>query len=439
MPKPTVSTTFNAVNKMKGPLAKMGQQVKKFSKFAIAGAGVALGAVAVGVNKFAEAGDEVAKSARKIGLSVEALQELRFAADRSGVSGEAFTNAMKKMNKNVGDLRANTGMLTTYLNKSNPALKEQLQNVETNEEAFALLTTAISDIKNPMDKAALAQAAFGRAGQDLIVMTEDGVEGIEALREEARKYGNIISTEAAASSEKFVDSMTNMKNAGLSLRNKALGPLIDKLQPLIQRMADFIAANDKLINQGIDKTFTAIGTAVRIVSGLWTSGLIPAVLSGVAAFAAITKAIAAYKTILAIAKGIQIAFNFVLSANPIGLIIIVIAALIAGLVLLVVHWDKVKKKILAVWEKIKVPFEKIGQFFGGGKTPQNAASKGNDLFSSDAALLGRNDNVVRSQSTITNQSQLDINMGGFPSGTTAKQTGNIPNMTLNTGFGQAGL
>jgi len=442
MPKPTVSTTFNAVNKMKGPLAKMSQSIKRFSKIAIAGAGVALAAVAVGVNKFAEAGDEVAKTARKLGLSVEALQELRFAADRSGVSGEAFSEAMKKLNKNVGDLRVGTGLLTTFLNKQNPALAEQLKNVESNEEAFALLTEEISNTESPFDKAALAQAAFGRAGQDLIVMLENGTEGIEDLREEAKKYGNIISTEAAASSEKFIDSLTNMKAAGLALRNKALGPLVEKLQPLIQRMADFVAANQELINQKIDTIFTNIGNTISTLTGLWNSGLIPALLAGVATFKILTATFAAYKAIIVGVKAIQITyttalavqtaatgtattaaalFNAVLAANPVGAIIIAVTALIALFVLL----EKKYKIFTRARDAIKgtAPSEDTRRLGRGGR----------------GALMGRNDNVVKSQSTVTNRSQLAVTFAGTPPGTTMKQTGSAPAFTLNNGFGQGGL
>lgn len=425
MPKPKVSTTFNAKNKMKGPLAKMSQQIKRFSKIAIAGAGIALAAVAVGVNKLSKAGDEIAKTARKIDISVEALQELRFAADRSGVSAEAFSDAMKKMNKNIGDLRVNTGMLTTFLNKQNPELKEQLINVKNNEEAFALLTEEISKTENPFDRAALAQAAFGRAGQELIIMMENGTDGIKELREEARKYGNIISTEAAAASEKFVDSLTNLKNAGLSLRNKALGPLIDKLQPLIQRMADFIAENDKLISQGINKTFDTIGKAVGGLVGFFKE------------WGPLLMDIAPW--ILGVAGAIKV-LNIAMSASPIGIFLTAAAALVGTLGLLEKKFGFGK----AIAEEagggiFSSEFEENRRRrFRESERGQAQAAQREAAFA-DPRLLSRNAGIVQSQSTITNQSQLDITMSGFPQGTTAKQKGAIPNMTLNTGFRQAGL
>jgi len=464
--KPTVSTTFNAIDKITSPMKKMTKNVKKFAIGATVGfvAVAAAGAKVVqSVNKFAEAGDEIAKTARQIGLSSEALQELRFAADRSGVSGESFSNAMKKMNKNVGDLRANTGMLTTYLNKSNPALAEQLKNVESNEEAFALLTEEIANIKNPMDKAALAQAAFGRAGQDLIVMTENGTEGIKDLREEAKKYGNIISNEAAASSERFVDSMTNMKAAIQGVKNRALAPLMESLQPIIDRMADWIAANQDLINQKIQKVFEGISKAGKILYKMWDNGLIPAVLAAVGVFKILYPLIT---TIIALKKAwaiAQLTLNAVLLANPVGLIIAGVALLIAGIILLVKNFDKVKEVakslwgsvktyfgkirdfVLNIWNKIKEPFEKVIEFFGGGVKGASlnideAQSRGMAAAGAGGiqGLVGANDGVINSTTTVQ-RAMLDVNFHGTPAGTTFKQKGVVDPITLNDGYGMAGL
>jgi hypothetical protein len=46
-------------------------------------------------------------------------------------------------------------------------------------------------------------------------------------------------------------------------------------------------------------------------------------------------------------------WSAIMTANPIGLIVVGIAALIAGIILVVKHWDKVKPAIMAIWETIK--------------------------------------------------------------------------------------
>ena len=47
--------------------------------------------------------------------------------------------------------------------------------------------------------------------------------------------------------------------------------------------------------------------------------------------------------------GVQIAFNAVMSANPIALVIIAIAALVAATILIIKHWDKVTAALSAAW------------------------------------------------------------------------------------------
>lgn len=447
MPRPTVSTTFNAIDKVTGPMKKITKNVKTFAvgaTVAFAATAAAAGKVVQSVNKFAEAGDEIAKTSRIIGLSVESLQELRFAADRSGVSADTFSTAMQKLNKNVGDLQAGTGTLTTLLNKTNPALAEQLKLAESNEEAFNLLVEQIANIENPMERAALAQAAFGRAGQDLIVMAENGVDGINALREEARKYGNVISTEAATASEQFVDSMTNMRSAIQGVKNRALAPLMTALQPVIQSISDWVAANQDLINQKIQNTITAIGKAAQLVAKLWNNGLIPAVLAGVAAFKILTTGLAAYKAIMVAVKAVQIGLNVAMAANPIGLIIAGVTALIAITVLLIKNWEKVKTVILGIWEKIKVPFEKVSEFFGGVKGTQADTSAAQSRGMAAAGgnipgMMSANQGMLSTQTTTVNRSVVDINMAGLPNGSSVRQKGQAQGVSLNYGYGGGSL
>jgi len=66
-------------------------------------------------------------------------------------------------------------------------------------------------------------------------------------------------------------------------------------------------------------------------------------------------------------KGIQIikqtVLNAVMLANPIGLIILAVLALIAIVVLLWKNWDKVKEVFLKVWEKIKAVWGKAKDWF----------------------------------------------------------------------------
>ena len=382
----TVEAIFKAVDRISNPLKKMGINSKKFTKtirrdFAKAqravkrfannmkrrfqalgknlirfgGLAIAAGiaGIAAGIGKLATEGDKLAKTSRQIGLTAEQLQELQFAADRQGVSTETLTKSLEKLNRNVGDLRAGTGALTTFLNNSNPALAEQLKNVTSNEEAFNLLTNEINALPTQFDKAALASAAFGRAGIDMLKLFEAGPEGIAALRTEAQKYG-LISNETAAESELFVDALTNLKAVGKGLFTSFASNLIPIFTELITKVKELFINNKDLIKKGFEKfikigkkVFEIVKAIVKVFIDIITflKPILPLILGVVAAFVA-------YTTALKIAAAVQAIFNAVMAANPLGLIVLAIAAVIAIILLLIDNWEAVKEVAVKVWDTI---------------------------------------------------------------------------------------
>lgn len=434
----TISSIFQAVDKITGPTKKMQKSVTGFSKASQRGfqgmstglrtmrrlitgvaAVLATGAIAKGITKFAEQGDMISKTSRQIGMTAEALQELQFAAERQGISTEDFTKSMQKMNKNVGEARAGTGALTTLLNKTNPALLEQLKLVENSEEAFNLLVEEIEGQANQMDKAAIANAAFGRSGKNMLILAEGGTEAIADLREEARKYGGVISDEAAKGSEVFVDSLTNLKSAMQGLRNNALAPLISKIQPLLQQFADFIARNKDLIALRAQQIFNAITFAVEKLVKFAT----PLV-----------------RTIIKIAKELTSMFT----ETEIGTKIIdLLGSAFKAIVPAVKLMWKVVKPILKLFLTVLEPILDIvngivkgigavADFLGKGNegpsmADYEAASRGR------AGLIGRNDGLIESRSTTTNRSTVDVNFNNPPAGTAIKQKGKAPDVNLNLG------
>jgi len=270
-----LKTVFSAVDKLSGPIKTMTGRMEKFNNVTTkmkkigaavarttaiaAGAAVAAGtAVFKAADSFSQKADEIAKTSRMLGLSATALQELRHAAGMQGVETEALGNALKLLNNQMGQAKTRTGSLYSMLSKLNPELGEQLIQAENTDDAFMLMMKAIKAETDTAKRAAIAQAAFGRTGQELIKFADAGAEGIAALRQEAHKYGLVIDDDAAAASEEFQDSLTRLKGSALSLANKGLGAIVTKLQPVIQRIAEWVAANKELIGQKLDKIFAAV-------------------------------------------------------------------------------------------------------------------------------------------------------------------------------------
>lgn len=150
-------------------------------------------------------GDDLATVAKRVGLSVDAFAQLRFAAMQSDVEMEQFTKGMDYFNKTLGESKAGTGALTTLLKKSSPALLRQLKGTKSVEEALTLMTSAMVKIKDPSKRAALAAAAFGRSGQQIGVWLSEGGAQIDEMR---KKYADLV-----GSQKDFAKQSSDLDNA----------------------------------------------------------------------------------------------------------------------------------------------------------------------------------------------------------------------------------
>ncbi|KXU94162.1 hypothetical protein CR51_27195 [Caballeronia megalochromosomata] len=140
--------------------------------------------------------DAMGKLAQRIGTSTEAISGLNYAAGFAGVSLDDLTTSFKGLNKALLDSRdpasdAAAAFKALGLNAA------QLRAMDPSE-AFNKIATSMSGFKDGAEKAAVATALFGKQGQALIPLLNQGAEGIAKATEEARKMGLIVSDETAA-------------------------------------------------------------------------------------------------------------------------------------------------------------------------------------------------------------------------------------------------
>lgn len=228
---------------------------------------------------FVDAGDELGEFATVTGLGVEALQELRYAADRTGTGTEAFNGAISKFNKSMGLLKSGSGGLAKYLGKVAPELKKNLVGARDTDEAFRLMLEAVNRVEDPQQRAALAAKAFGGAGDDVVKMALAGTKGLADLREEARHFG-IISEADAAKAGEMDDALNKWKASVSGLKHTIGSKLVPVMIPVVERMAEWVATNREWLGQKVADVAESIGKAFKAVwdwaskvdwAGIWKS------------------------------------------------------------------------------------------------------------------------------------------------------------------------
>ena len=307
-----IKATLNAVDNASGPITKAFKEVraqaaittksfkaigknfkaigKKMMRATTAGAG-ALAAAGAAVFKktvdWADKNDEMIKFSRQIGFSVESVQELDYAAGQQGVGADTLRKSLEKMNVVVGQLRVGQGALASFLQRTDRGLLRQIKSAKSNEEVFDLVIKKLIDIPAPAQKAAFAMAAFGKSGTKMVRLVEGGIENLSDLREEARKFGIVVSKETAENSEVMGDELDRLQRSIQGIKNDILSRLLPVINPIITKTWQWVIANREVFAAGLQSQIDKTINKIKEIHGWWEANRTSVIKFGREAFDAL--------------------------------------------------------------------------------------------------------------------------------------------------------
>jgi hypothetical protein len=135
--------------------------------------GMSLGGagIAAFVKSVVSAGDQIADGAKRIGVTAEAYQKLSRAAELTGTSIETVESSFKTMNDTIDAAGQGSAQANTALGRIGLTFA-QLKNMGA-EERFRTIATALGEVANAGERAALITDIFGRGSQALKPMIAD--------------------------------------------------------------------------------------------------------------------------------------------------------------------------------------------------------------------------------------------------------------------------
>lgn len=352
-------------------LPKLGKELSRLGRiagrFAVAGV-AAFGALGAAVVKVSEQTDAIGKLSRQIGIGAEAFQEFEFAADRAGVSQDVFRNAVGALSKRVGELKRGGGALKVF-EQLLPDVTDRLKASKDTGEALEIISAAIARVSDPMKKAALASAAFSRAGLPMIRLANEGSEGIAALRAEARALGVVLSSDAVAGAEAVQDSLTNMKASVGGLVSQVSSQLFPVVRDIADSITKWTVANRELIQVRAKEAILGIVSAGKSLLA-WLRRVVPptlafiesiggfktvAIVVGVILAATLLPAIVAIGGAIATIGGLFVTAGAAMAValGPIGLVVAGVgAAFAAAATLIATNWDAIRETVIGTIDSI---------------------------------------------------------------------------------------
>lgn len=196
------------------------------------------------------------KTARKLGVGVELLQEMRFAAELTGVAQSALDMGLQRFTRRLAEAAQGGGELKGVLEQYNIQLRNADGTTRSNVEVLGDLAEVIKNTQNPAEQLRIAFKAFDSEGAALVNTLRGGKAGLDAFREAARKAGAVIAEETVNQFEIFDDQITTVKSSIKGFMAWYVGNILMTGTLIGELTADMV---NKL--QGIETVWNDVGAA----------------------------------------------------------------------------------------------------------------------------------------------------------------------------------
>lgn len=294
------------------------------------------------------------KDAAKIDKSVDAnstsyanlVKAIHAIQDNMGITGTTAKEAEKTISGSFSSLKSAWNNLFPSIVQGGDTFNQSIDNLITSAKTFAgnvypAISSALQNILGRMGK-------VGSSIQKVITKIQNvakNSEKMNLLKEIFDKIKTAVDTVATVVGD-IIIKIIEFATASQTLE-------------FVNTVLDKIGEDFGWCKEHLDGILTVVRDVIAVFIVLKTT-----IIATQAAIAIYNGVVGFMQTVQKIATAAQWGFNAALSACPLTWIVIAIMAVIAAIVLLVLHWDTIKEVAINVWNKICEVWGTISDWFG---------------------------------------------------------------------------
>lgn len=334
--------------------------------------------------------------------NVEQLQRMQWAATRANIGNEEFVATLDNMNRVIGQAAIQGGETAKAFERLGLSSKALSQLGA--DKQFELIVKKLEGVKNASERARIAQQIWGSGAIGMQNLISRGWKNISADMNDATNYIVLGNKKIADSCGEWDSQMKILKMTWNNVFRYAILAIMPTVTEAMKNLSAVISENKGKIIEFAEKissfvvpivswfsrnldTLSNIAYVCIAAFGAWKIGAFAvnvwntgtAILSITKSIWALTKtlnfAAVAQKAVSAatlvwsgITKAMtaaQWALNVALNANPIGLVVLAVAALAAAAYAVIANWDSIAEFFSGVWDGIVSGCKKAWEWMSG--------------------------------------------------------------------------
>lgn len=216
-------------------ISKTAEGVNKvFGSLLVVGGGAAFTGL---VKSSLDAANRLGDLSTRLGITVEGLSRLEYAAKLTGVSSNTLATGLQRMTRRIAEAANGSGEAIGALQELGLSA-EKLKTLKP-EQQFEVLADALEAVPAQSDKVRLAMKVLDSEGVALLQTMAGGSEAIRKMGEESDRTGNTISTQFAQDATTANAAMIKLNASTVGLTNV----IVSNMGPAIAEVADWMAEN----------------------------------------------------------------------------------------------------------------------------------------------------------------------------------------------------
>jgi hypothetical protein len=178
------------------------------------------------VNEVVALGDAADEAAQSVGVGVERLQELQYAASFSGIAIDQVNQGLGFLARSIAQANEQGGGAFAEIGVS---LVDAQGELRATDSVLLDLADKFQSMPDGPQKTALAMDLFGRGGAKWIPVLSEGSVAIREMGSEAQKLGVVLSADEAAGLAAYADNVDELKTAARGVRARVVVELLPAL------------------------------------------------------------------------------------------------------------------------------------------------------------------------------------------------------------------